>query len=379
MKQHWKFLANSLELKAMPFYWRLSETAAGLADIPRRMPVRITIDDDRDYLKYEPSKEEWSCLDAAYKQDQNIGFLNPESGQLYTYGSSVNKFFHETVERFKPKAIYEIGCGAGFSIKYLEHHGWDVTGIDPSAYSRKWSDKTGFVLINDYFVADDLPEAPDFVFCNDVFEHVPEVETFSRTIFDALADNGVFCFCTTNSTTSITLGDISMLEHQHVNMFSERSIHEILLEAGFRQIEVKGGSYGNTFHVFAIKTDQGQVGELPQKNTQGYFERAEQCLTGFACFYEATDELHGYVPLRCIPYLAAVGDYSRTPLYDSNPQWRQKYIDGYEVPIHCLEDATYNPGAKMFVASNTFYKEIKASLLRRGWPEASVLGVSDLL
>ena len=164
-----------------------------------------------------------------------------------------------------------------------------------------------------------------------------------------------------------------------MNMFSERSIHEILLEAGFGQIEVRGGSYGNTFHVFAIKTDEGQEGELPEKNTQGYFERAEQCLIGFTRLYEATDELHGYVPLRCIPYLATVGDYGRTPLYDSNLQWRQKYIDGYEAPIHCLEDATYNLGAKMFVASNTFYKEIKASLIKQGWPEASVLGVSDLV
>ena len=94
---------------------------------------------------------------------------------------------------------------------------------------------------------------PDFIYCNDVFEHIPNVIDFSKQICESLADGGVFCFCTTNSTGAIELGDISMLEHQHVNMFTRESIMKILVAAGFGSIEVAGGSYGNTFHVHAVK------------------------------------------------------------------------------------------------------------------------------
>ena len=44
-----------------------------------------------------------------------------------------------------------------------------------------------------------------------------------------------------------------MLEHQHVNMFTHESIMKILGAAGFGGIEVTGGSYGNTFQVYAVK------------------------------------------------------------------------------------------------------------------------------
>ena len=64
----------------------------------------------------------------------NIGFLNTESGQLHTYGSSVNNFFLDTVAQFSPRNIYEIGCGAGHSIQYLNQNGWKVTGIPWPTY-----------------------------------------------------------------------------------------------------------------------------------------------------------------------------------------------------------------------------------------------------
>ena len=85
------------------------------------------------------------------------------------------------------------------------------------------------------------PQA-DFIFCNDVFEHIPEVLNFSKSVFECLEEDGVFCIATTNSTDSIRFGDISMIEHQHVNMFTEISIHQILTSAGFSNIEISKGA-----------------------------------------------------------------------------------------------------------------------------------------
>lgn len=380
MSRHWTVFKDSLEIEQMPFYWRLKDDGSCREDITPRMPIRAFCREDLDFLEYRPSPKEALVLDAAYRQDKNIGFLNPESGQIATYGASVNCFFLNVVNAFRPRRIYEIGCGAGFSISYLKEHGWNVTGIDPSEYSRLWSERLGFSLLNTYFTNVDLHGQADLIYCNDVFEHVPAIDDFATSVFKALAPDGVFCFATTNSTRSIALGDISMLEHQHVNMFTERAIRLILARAGFGRVEIHGGSYGNTFHVTALKNGYAEYNET-QAYCPSFFTRAEYVLEAFSEFYKAYGEAcHYYVPLRCIPYLAAVGDFGTCALFDSNLAWRGKYIDGYERPIGAVEDIPpYAQGRSFFIGSLTFYNDIRRTLLDRGYPSERIFSIQHLL
>jgi SAM-dependent methyltransferase len=364
----------------MPFYWRLSESLSAFPGIAQHLPIRVTADERFDYLKFEPAANEWAVIDAAYRQNENIGFLNPESGQMATYGASVNNFFLKAIRQVKPTQIFEIGCGAGYSIHFLEEQGFKVTGIDPSEYSLRWSERLGFNLINDFFREGLLDERPDFIYCNDVFEHVRDVAHFSRVVYDSLDDEGVFCIATTNSTRSIALGDISMFEHQHVNMFTDRSLRLILREAGFSDVDVGRGAYGNTFHVIARKSKQVNREAAAEgiSDCAGYFDKASKKIESFGRYYATEEPLHCYVPLRCIPYLATVGDYGGTPIYDSNAAWRGKFIDGYGVSIRGLEDIAPTGSERFFVGSITFYEEIRRTLLARGYPFASVSSIESL-
>jgi len=175
MNRHWNVANNTLEITEMPFYWRLSDSSDSASGINQRLPIRISVDSVFDYLKFEPSESEWVVINRAYKQNENIGFLNPDSGQLNTYGTSINNFFLSSIQQFSPETIYEIGCGAGFTIEFLKDHGWEVLGIDPSEYSLKWSQRLGFKLLNDFFHEELLHDPVDFIYCNDVFEHIINV------------------------------------------------------------------------------------------------------------------------------------------------------------------------------------------------------------
>lgn len=385
MTPHWNVSADSIEITQMPFYWRLSDDTLPFQGVSQRLGIRVVADPECDYLKFLPSNEQWKDIDAAYRQNANIGFLNPESGQMQTYGSSVNKFLLSELKRAQPrKQIVEIGCGAGYSIMFLREHGFSVLGVDPSEYSLRWSKRLGFRLVNDFFREGLLETLPDFVYCNDVFEHVREVEKFSAMVFACLADGGTFCFATTNSTQSIALGDISMLEHQHVNMFTNRSIVLILSKAGFVDINIGGGTYGNTFHVTAVKRSSGfaSITSTGLRDEglfcDGFFARAADRIRAFEQFYHERQAPHCYVPLRAIPYLSCVGDYGQSRVFDSNVAWRHKFIDGYVSPIEGINDITYSPGNRFFVASLTFFNEIKSMLMVKGYPEDSVKSIVDL-
>lgn len=385
MTPHWHVSADSIEISEMPFYWRLSDKTDHFPGIAQRLGIRVVADSEYDYLKFIPISEQWDVIDAAYRQNENIGFLNPESGQVQTYGSSVNNFVLNELRRAEPlHQVVEIGCGAGLSIQFLRQHGFNVLGVDPSEYSLRWSERLGFRLLNDFFREGLLETPPDFIYCNDVFEHVRDVEKFSAMVYASLADGGTFCFATTNSTRSIVLGDISMFEHQHVNMFTNRSIALILGKAGFVDINIGDGSYGNTFHVTAVKRSHGFAPVIALAANyegplcDGYFERAAYRIRAFERYYHEQQVPNCYVPLRSIPYLACVGDFGLARVFDSNVAWRHKYIDGYISPIEGLVDIAYSPGQRFFVASLTFFKEIRSMLMTKGYPEDAVKSIEDL-
>ena len=76
MKRHWNANKTCLEIEEMPFYWRLSTSADAIPDILPRLPISVKEDENFDYLRYAVGDREWSVIDAAYKKNENIGFLN---------------------------------------------------------------------------------------------------------------------------------------------------------------------------------------------------------------------------------------------------------------------------------------------------------------
>ena len=109
MKQLWNIQKNFLEIKKMPYYWRLSNSIKD-SSIPKYLPIRVRINDEYDFLESFPTDNEWKYMQESYFKNENIGFVNPESGQILKYGKNVNDFFLKVMKNYKPKTIFEIGC-----------------------------------------------------------------------------------------------------------------------------------------------------------------------------------------------------------------------------------------------------------------------------
>ncbi len=373
--QQWSFKGDYLEIKDVPFYWRIKKDNMRSDKIKDRMDFRFTINDEFGFVQYLPNEEEFQNINLAYSLNENIGFLNYESGQLNTYGASANKFFLEKANLFKPKKILEIGCGAGVTIQYLHENGFNVCGIDPSEYSKIYSEKYNFELLHSFFPQGVDKNSFDMVICNDVYEHIFDVITFSKDVYESLTVNGVFCFSTTDSTHSIKIGDISMLEHQHVNMFTDVSIVNLLSCVGFKNIEIKKGTFGNTLQVVAVKSNNRSIRKIKQNNIEYFFDNAVKKLELFSKFYSSYENIGFYVPLRCIGYLASVGSYDDY-IYDSNNAWHNRFIDGYNKEISNPGYINERSHEVVFIGSLTFYDEIKKFCESKGVKK--VVGIENI-
>ena len=163
-------------------------------------------------------------------------------------------------------------------------------------------------------------------------------------------------------------------------MFTETSIHQILTCAGFSDIEVSEGSYGNTFHIVARKVKEKKLKKEPQDKNPVFklFQNIKRNLKYFSEIYHSSSVLNCYVPLRCLPYLASVGDFGKTKIFDSNKAWRGKFIDGYSLPILGPDDIRTGKDEKFFIGSLTFYTEIRNLLIQKGVPQESIFSVLDI-
>ena len=82
--QHWNIEFDKLSIKkCLLLRFRKYEKKV---KIPQYLEFRATKHCELDFLEFVPSKNEWKVLDKAYKENETIGFLYPNSGQLATYG-----------------------------------------------------------------------------------------------------------------------------------------------------------------------------------------------------------------------------------------------------------------------------------------------------
>jgi len=108
---------------------------------------------------------------------------------------------------YRHKRVLDIGCGGGFLTEEIAKHGFDTTGLDPSAPSLVTARSHARILNLQIDYQEGVGEALlfpdnqfDIVFCLDVLEHVSDFRKIIREVSRVLAPGGFFFFETVNRT-----------------------------------------------------------------------------------------------------------------------------------------------------------------------------------
>jgi SAM-dependent methyltransferase len=175
-------------------------------------------------------------LDAAFSEQEQKAYLtNP------TFA-----FRRKRLEAFvSERAIYEIGCGDGSFLAYLQNHHWQVQGCE---FSQKTADLIKArhdleVAVGDFTRLPVEPGTIDVIGSYHVFEHLYEPLDWLRAVRRALKPGGVLHLQLPNFRCwerYLTTNCWNLLGFpQHVYFYSPAALSRVLDNEGFRPMSIK--------------------------------------------------------------------------------------------------------------------------------------------
>jgi SAM-dependent methyltransferase len=151
-------------------------------------------------------------------------------------------FAERLIELFKPKFVFDYGCGKGFLVFAFNYFGVGCNGFEPSKFARENAIEEVKGRIGDSVGADEC----DLVCCFDVMEHVPErdVPVVLEKVLSKASKYAVFSIC--------MLGDENFeRDKTHVTKHSRKWWSGRIKNFGFEEVEVPGDfPFGRQFLFF---------------------------------------------------------------------------------------------------------------------------------
>lgn len=114
----------------------------------------------------------------------------------------------------KKLSIIDVGCGGGLVCEPFARQGAKVTGLDADevaiSVAKEHAKGQGLDIAYDCKLVEDVKKTYDVVLALEIIEHVPDVEGFVKSCFDACKPGGLVIFSTLNRTAkSYALGIVA--------------------------------------------------------------------------------------------------------------------------------------------------------------------------
>lgn len=166
-----------------------------------------------------------------------------------SYAERVSAYLH-----LRPEAsILDVGSNDGLLLSKFKALGFEVLGIDPSAYVAAEAEARGIKTLVSFFDRSSVEKVLaaggpfDLVTANNVFSHADNLREFATSVRDVLAENGTFVFEVSYLKDLVENVVIDYVYHEHLCQHSVKPLKQFMAACGLRLINVeriptKGGS-----------------------------------------------------------------------------------------------------------------------------------------
>lgn len=381
---------NNIAIERLPFYWRLEHRSKRNKNIvDDYLPFSFGIDSSLGLIIQKRNVITLKALNKVYQQEYNIGYLQDTNHIAKPYGIDFIKFLKLVLNKNTfVKDILEIGCGGCVVLKDLQDDGYKVIGVDSSPFAFIEGKKKDIKVITDFFPTSKLTKKFDLIFHVDVLEHIDGYIAFLKHQYNSLNENGLLVVNVPDASESISIGDISMAMHQHLNYFTEKSLTTVLQSAGFEVLSVIKSGYGGSLYGLARrgkKIPEAYQSDLSGCNDYQKFPTlADRLVKKFINYtkpilLDKKKSLGFYVPLRTLPYLAKFEVFEGFRFFDDTTHWHNNVFDGIDVHIENFDDLKLKPVTDIIVMSLTFGEIIKNKIINQFGKTINVITLRELV
>jgi len=159
----------------------------------------------------------------------------------------ISRRLDEIVATFSPfrknNRLLDVGCGAGTFLEAAARDNWQAFGVEVSRGAAEHVRSLGFeVFLGELEQANYPGEYFDIVIASEVLEHVPDPQTLLQSIARVLRTGGLLWATTPHgrgiSARLLDLDWTTICPPEHLQLFSVKSIKELVQSVGFRKVEV---------------------------------------------------------------------------------------------------------------------------------------------
>ena len=224
------------------------------------------------------------------------------SSSIGTLREHFRNYAAEVTSRFlsPPSAsVLEFGCNDGVLLQPLADEGIrTVIGVDPASNVLASVDDQRLTLINDFFnesVADSVVERygeMDMVLANNVYAHIPDIQSATQAVSRVLKKDGVFIFEVHYLGRVIDEMQYDMIYHEHLYYYSLLSAISHFARYGMVVFDVKPVPiHAGSLRFYVCKSGSKHEAEVSTRVSQLKQEELERGFDNFETFRQFSDRV----------------------------------------------------------------------------------------
>jgi len=191
-----------------------------------------------------------------YVDVEDSEYLKSEPQRLATAGKVV-----DILRKYKREGrLLDVGCATGDFLRIARRY-YDAEGIELSKWAARIAKERGLTVHEATLEELNSPERYDVVTLWGVIEHLEDPKSEVQRIFRLLNEGGILCIWTgdVDSFTARVLGKKWWyFMGQHIQYFSEASLHFLLDECGFSKVTIRTYPY-----VLSLSSVANSIGRYP--------------------------------------------------------------------------------------------------------------------
>lgn len=210
------------------------------------------------------------CKKCYFVQTKNK--LDPKKcfNKNYPYFSSTSKFWLSHAKNYckkiekkiklkKDDQIVEIASNDGYLLKNFDKKKYKIFGIEPTKPAADIAKRDGVKTYNSFFSSSfvkkkKIKKTSKLIIANNVFAHVPNINDFTKGVYDMMVDDGVFTIEFQHVLNILKFSQFDTIYHEHYSYLSIVFLKNLFKKFDLKIWKVdKLNTHGGSLRVYVSK------------------------------------------------------------------------------------------------------------------------------